>query len=321
LTRADAEAIGKLSGIAAIAPETGGSAQVRYLSNNMSTNVSGVTGDYLQVRALTIGAGLAITDADDRARQRVAVIGANVSRTLFGTQSAIGERIQIQGTAFRVIGVLSAKGDAGFTSPDDLVLVPLATHQGVLFGQDYLTSLSVQVVREDLTDATVTRISELLRLRHGLAVGAEDDFDVRSQTEMLATMGAITGTFTSLLGGVAAVSLLVGGIGIMNIMLVSVQERTREVGVRMAVGARRRDILLQFLVEAIVVSLAGGVVGIGFGYGIARAVASVSGWQTIVPPYAIVLSACVSIAVGLIFGVGPARRASHMNPVEALRQE
>jgi len=321
LTRADAEAIAKLTGVAAIAPESSGSAQVRYLSNNLSTNVSGVTGDYLQVRALTIGAGLAISDADDRARQRVAVIGANVSRTLFGTQSAIGERVQIQGVAFRVIGVLSAKGDAGFTSPDDMVLVPLATHQGVLFGQDYLTSLSVQVVREDQTDATVTRISELLRLRHRLAPGAEDDFDVRSQTEMLATMGAITGTFTSLLGGVAAVSLLVGGIGIMNIMLVSVQERTREVGVRMAVGARRRDILLQFLVEAIVVSLAGGVVGIALGYGIAVAIASVSGWQTIVPPYAIALSACVSIAVGLIFGVGPARRASHMNPVEALRQE
>lgn len=321
LTRADAEAIAKLSGVAAIAPETAGSAQVKYLSNNMSTSVSGVTGDYLQVRALTIGAGLAITDADDKQRQRVAVIGANVARTLFGMQPPIGERIQIQGTAFRVIGVLSEKGDAGFTSPDDLVLVPLATHQGVLFGQDYLSSLSVQVEREDLTDTVVTRISELLRLRHRLAPGAEDDFEVRSQTEMLATMGAITGTFTSLLGGVAAVSLLVGGIGIMNIMLVSVQERTREVGVRMAVGARRRDILLQFLVEAIVVSLAGGAVGILVGYGIATAIASFGGWTTIVPVYSIVLSACVSVAVGLIFGVGPARRASHMNPVEALRQE
>lgn len=321
LTRADADAIEKLSGVAAIAPETSGSAQVKYLSNNMSTSVSGVTGDYLQVRALTIGAGLAITDADDRARQRVAVIGANVARTLFGTQSPIGERLQIQGTAFRVIGVLTEKGDAGFTSPDDLVLVPLSTHQGVLFGQDYLSSLSVQVEREDITDDVVARISELLRLRHRLAPGAEDDFEVRSQTEMLATMGAITGTFTSLLGSVAAVSLLVGGIGIMNIMLVSVQERTREVGVRMAVGARRRDILLQFLVEAVVVSLAGGFVGILLGYGIATGIARFGGWSTIVPPYAIALSACVSIAVGLIFGVGPARRASHMHPVEALRQE
>jgi putative ABC transport system permease protein len=177
------------------------------------------------------------------------------------------------------------------------------------------------VEREDMTDAVVTRISELLRLRHRLAAGAEDDFDVRSQTEMLATMGAITGTFTALLGSVAAVSLLVGGIGIMNIMLVSVQERTREVGVRMAVGARRRDILLQFLVEAIVVSLAGGFVGIALGYGIATAIASLGGWSTIVPLYSVVLSACVSIAIGLIFGVGPARRASTMNPVEALRQE
>ena len=321
LTRADAIAVGKLPGVAAVAPETTGSAQVRYLSNNMATSVSGVTGDYLQVRALSVGAGLAITDDDDRGRQRVTVIGANVARELFGGGTAVGERIQIQGTAFRVIGVLAEKGDAGFTSPDDLVLVPLSTHQGVLFGQDHLTSLSVQVEREDMTDAVVTRISELLRLRHRLAVGAEDDFDVRSQTEMLATMGAITGTFTALLGSVAAVSLLVGGIGIMNIMLVSVQERTREVGVRMAVGARRRDILLQFLVEAVVVSLAGGFVGIGLGYGIATAIAQLGGWPTIVPLYSIVLSACVSIAIGILFGVGPARRASLMNPVEALRQE
>jgi len=321
LTRGDALAVGKLPGVAAVAPETTGSAQVRYLSNNMATSVSGVTGDYLQVRALAVGAGLAITDDDDRGRQRVTVIGANVARELFGGGTAVGERIQIQGTAFRVIGVLAEKGDAGFTSPDDLVLVPLSTHQGVLFGQDYLTSLSVQVEREDMTDTVVTRISELLRLRHRLAAGAEDDFDVRSQTEMLATMGAITGTFTALLGSVAAVSLLVGGIGIMNIMLVSVQERTREVGVRMAVGARRRDILLQFLVEAVVVSLAGGFVGIGLGYGIATAIARLGGWPTIVPLYSIVLSACVSIAIGIVFGVGPARRASLMNPVEALRQE
>ncbi|CAN0576918.1 unnamed protein product, partial [Laminaria digitata] len=203
----------------------------------------------------------------------------------------------------------------------DDVLVPLSTHQGVLFGQDHLSSIGLQVEHEDLTDAVQARIEQLLRLRHRLRPDQDDDFFVRSQTEMLKTMSAITGTLTALLGSVALVSLIVGGIGIMNIMLASVRERTREIGVRMAVGARRRDILLQFLAEAVVVSVGGGLVGLMLGFGGARAVAQLAGWSVVVPSYAAVLALGVSLTVGVVFGVAPARRAAMLDPVEALRTE
>ena len=220
-----------------------------------------------------------------------------------------------------MIGVLAEKGDTGFSSPDEMVLVPITTHQGVLFGQDYVSSIGVAVATEGEMGSVQAAMQQFLRLRHQLRDDEEDDFQIRSQTEMLATLGAITGTFTALLGSVAAVSLLVGGIGIMNIMLVSVRERTREIGVRMAVGARRRDVLLQFLVESVVVSLFGGLIGLALGFGASSLIAKLGGWPSIVPSYAVVMSLCVSIAVGLIFGVGPARRAAGMDPVEALRQE
>lgn len=321
LTREDVEALARLEGVSAASGEATASAQVKYLENNLQSSVVGVTPSYMTIRSLEVASGLGFSEDDDAQRRRVAIIGANVAETLFGTASPLGERIQIRGVAFRVTGVLAAKGEVGMTSPDDLVLVPLATHQGALFGLDYLTNVSVQVTSEDVSDDVQTRIETLLRLRHRLAEDAENDFEVRSQTEMLATMDEITGTFTMLLGSVAAVSLLVGGIGIMNIMLVSVRERTREIGVRMAVGAKRRDILLQFLVEAIVVSVAGGLVGVLVGHGAASLVARVAGWETIVPFYASVLSLGVSVLIGVVFGVGPARHASALDPVEALRHE
>ncbi len=321
LTRADADAIAELPGVAAVAPEVNGSAQIRFLENNQTASVYGVTAAYLEVRTLEVASGLGFDEVDDQQRRRVAILGANVAGDLFGGREPLGQRVQIQGIAFRVIGVLAPKGDAGFLSPDDMVLVPLSTHQGVLFGQDHLSAISIQVADESMAASLQERISQLLRLRHRLRPDQDSDFDVRSQTEMLQTFGAITSTFTVLLGGVAAVSLLVGGIGIMNIMLVSVRERTREIGVRMAVGARRRDILLQFLVEAIVVSLFGGLIGIALGYLAALLIARLGGWDTIVPLYAVALSLTVSVVIGLVFGVGPARRAAHLDPVEALRQE
>jgi len=320
LIREDARALESVPGIAAVAPEAAGSAQIRYLSENLPASVVGVTPTYLAIRNLELSAGLPFGDIDERQRRRIALIGANVADTLFGDRSPLGERIQIRGIAFVVTGVLMPKGDT-FSSPDDRVLVPLATHQGVLFGQSFLSTISVQVADESQTDAVIARIEDLLRLRHRIAPQADSDFEIRSQAEMLQTMGAVTQTLTVLLGSVAAVSLLVGGIGIMNIMLVSVRERTREIGVRMAVGAKRRDVLLQFLVEAVVVSVGGGLVGIALGYGGAMGVASIGGWTTIVPPYALGLSLVVSVGVGVIFGVGPARRASRLDPVEALRDE
>ena len=321
LTRRDAEAIATLPGVSAVAPEVSGSAQVRYLEANQNASVVGVTESYLSVRALEVGTGLGFAEVDDRERRRVAILGANVASELFGREQPLGARIQIMGIAFRVIGVLAPKGSAGYTSPDDMVLVPLSTHQGVLFGQDHLSSISVQLASEGDAEPVQARIEQLMRLRHRLRADQEDDVQVRSQTEMLETFGAITSTFTVLLGGVAAVSLLVGGIGIMNIMLVSVRERTREIGVRMAVGARRRDILLQFLVEAVVVSLFGGLVGLALGYLVAVLIARFGGWETIVPFYAVAMSIGVSVGVGLVFGVGPARRAARLDPVEALRHD
>jgi len=321
LLRSDAVAIARLPGVLAVSPEASGSAQLAFRESNTSSSVLGVTEAYFSIRSLEIGSGLAFSEADEAQRRRVVVLGANRARELFGESSPIGERIQIKGIAFQVLGVLVAQGDSGWSSPDDLAFVPLSTHQGVLFGKDHLGSISVQVESEGVTEDVATRVGELLRLRHRLGEDEDDDFDIRTQAQMLATMGEITKTFTMLLGSVAAVSLLVGGIGIMNIMLVSVRERTKEIGVRMAVGARRRDVLLQFLVEAVVVSIAGGLVGIALGYGAAGLVANLAGWTTIVPLYGVGLALFVSVAIGVLFGVGPARHAAGLDPVEALRHE
>jgi putative ABC transport system permease protein len=321
LTLADAQEIAKLPDVAAVAPETSSSAQVEYLASNMTSSIVGTTADYLGVHAFALAQGAPFTDYDLRGRRRVAIIGSNVAETLFGEGQAVGQRIQIKGLGFTVAGVLAEKGDSGFSSPDDQVLVPITTFQGSLFGTDFLSGISVQVATEDAMDGVQASIEQLLRLRHRLGASADDDFNVRSQAEMLETMGEVTGTFTALLGGVAAVSLLVGGIGIMNIMLVSVRERTREIGVRIAVGAQRRDVMLQFLIEAVIVSLAGGVVGLALGWLGANAISLIGGWETVVPLYAVALALATSLAVGVVFGVGPARRAARLDPVEALRHE
>ena len=321
LTLDDAESLRQIPGVAAVSPEVNGNAQLRYREQNQSAQVLGVMPDYLQVRALELGQGLAITELDVRQRTRVIVLGTTLAQNLFGAESALGQRIQVKGIVFNVIGVLAEKGDSGFTSPDEMALVPITTHQGVLFGQDHVNSIGIAVQTEQEMASVQAAAAQLLRLRHDLRDDEEDDFQIRSQTEMLATLSSITGTFTALLGSVAAVSLLVGGIGNTNLMQGSVRERTREIGVRMAVGARRRDVLLQFLVESVVVSIFGGVLGIALGFGASALIASIGGWPTIVPSYAIAMSLGVSVAVGLLFGVGPARRAAGMDPVEALRQE
>jgi putative ABC transport system permease protein len=320
LTADDAESLADLEGVVAVAPESSASAQLKFRGNNANKQVVGTTPDYLEVRSLEVAQGIGLSEEDVSTRRRVAILGHAVAAELFDGGSPLGERVQIDGTSFTVVGILAEKGP-GWGSPDDQVIVPLSTHQKTLFGRDYVSSISVQVADEGASALAQLQIEELLRLRHAIRVGAEDDFQVRSQTEMLDTMSEVTGTFTALLGSVAAVSLLVGGIGIMNIMLVSVQERTREIGVRIAVGARRRDVLLQFLVEAVIVSLFGGVAGLCFGYLGAMGIARFGGWDTVVPTYAVALALTTSVVIGLVFGVGPARRASRLDPVEALRQE
>ena len=320
LTPEDAEALEALDGIAAVAPEVSGSAQLRYMTNNLNASVTGITPSYLDVCSISVASGVGVSDHDEQQRARVAMIGADVARQLYGGASPLGTRLQINGSPFRVIGVLAEKG-ASVNSPDDGVFVPLSTHRTVLFGQDHLSLITMQLASEDRADQVVAQVEQLLRLRHRLRADQASDFGVMSLTQVLQTMGQVTGTFTTLLGSVAAVSLIVGGIGIMNIMLVSVRERTREIGVRMAVGARRRDILRQFLVEAVVVSLAGGAVGVGLGYGAAALLARFGQWPTVVPSYAVGLALAVSVVIGVAFGVGPARRAARLDPVEALRFE
>ena len=320
LTLEDATALARLDGIAAVAPENNGSAQLKYLSKNDNAAVTGITPEYLEVRSLSVASGVGISEIDVQQRTRVVVIGAGVASELYAGVSPLGTRLSINGKAFRVIGILGEKG-SGFGSPDDSVFIPISTHQAVLFGQDYLSSISLQLRDEKEVADVSARLDQVLRLRHRLRDDQPSDFEVRSQAEMLETMSQITGTFTALLGSVAAVSLIVGGIGIMNIMLVSVRERTREIGVRMAVGARRSDILRQFLFEATAVSFAGGVAGVALGYAAAFLLARVGQWAAVVPPYAVMLALGVSIVIGVAFGVGPARRAAKLDPVEALRFE
>ncbi len=272
LKPSDAQALAALPGVAAAAPEMSASAQLRHQGQNQNASVVGVTPEYFEVRALPLQSGISLSPLDGERRARVAVLGASLAQELYGKSSPLGSRLQINGSAFRVIGVLAAKG-SGMGSPDDSVFVPLSTHQTALFGRDYLSNISLQIESEDEAAQVQAQATQLLRLRHRLRADQPSDFEVRSQAEMLETMGQITGTFTMLLASIAAVSLIVGGIGIMNIMLVSVRERTREIGVRMAVGARRRDVLRQFLFEAVAVSSAGGVIGVGLGYGAAQLLA------------------------------------------------
>ena len=317
----DADAILGISNVVAIAPEVSKNAQAKYLSNNFNTGIVGTTHSYMSVRSFEINEGDFISERDVMARRRVAVLGAEAATELFADAPPVGERIQIKGISFEVIGVLKAKGEAGWSNPDQQIIVPISVAQKNLFGMKYVTNIGVQLDDEKNMEETQKEIEELLRTRHRLREDAESDFNVRSQTEMLQRMSEVTGTFTALLGGVAAVSLLVGGIGIMNIMLVSVRERTKEIGIRKAVGAKDKDILTQFLIEATVVSVIGGMLGIGMGYGIAILISKLANWVTIVPLYSIVLAVGTSAGIGLIFGVWPARIASKLDHVEALRYE
>ncbi len=321
LTAEDAEAIAQLPGAAAVAAEVSGRTQAKYRENNVSVSVTGTVPEYLEVRSFNMAEGQFFSNADVLARRRVAVLGAQTATDLFGNDPAVGERIQLKGLSFTVAGVFEAKGDAGWSNPDEAIVVPLTTAQGVLFGMKFVSSIGIQAESAEGMADLQAAAEQLMNTRHRIGEGDEPDYNIRSQTEMVERMNEVTGTFTALLGGVAAVSLLVGGIGIMNIMLVSVRERTREIGIRKAVGARRHDILMQFLIEAVIVSSAGGFLGIALGYALAAIIASVSGWTTIVPVYAIILAVGTSATIGVVFGVWPAREASRLDPVEALRYE
>jgi putative ABC transport system permease protein len=332
LTLADAEALGDplaAPSVLAVAPSVGTQQEVSAGRESSRMSVTGVTPAYAGVSNETLTEGEFITQEWLQGRSAVAVIGPDTAQRLFDrTVGVIGETIRIAGTPYRVVGVLEAKGGSGFGSQDDRVLIPLTTAQSRLIQRnvrDSVDSIQVQAVNSESVAAATEEISQILRTRHRTEVGI-DDFTLFSQDSILSIAQSITGILTVFLGGIAGISLLVGGIGIMNIMLVSVTERTREIGLRKAVGARKRDILIQFLTESMLLSLLGGLVGIllavGLAYGIG-AIAAASG--TPIDPSitlsAVLLATLFSMSVGLLFGIYPANRAANLQPVEALRYE
>jgi putative ABC transport system permease protein len=308
----------------AVQPEMGRQLQVQYLGTNTNVNVVGTTANFPEVRKYTLAAGRMFTEGEDAGRKRVATLAATTAANLgFATpESAIGQQIRVGGTSFEIIGVFNPKGGAtGFFDPDDQVVIPLGTARFRVLGTDNLRSISVLAPSEEAIPQVMTEVQKILRREHRLAVGRPDDFQIRNQADFLNTLGETTQVFTYLLAGVATVSLLVGGIGIMNIMLVSVTERTREVGVRKALGATRSTILSQFLIEAVVLCVLGGIIGILLGAGMALTLKSALGWSTSVSPESVILAFSFSAIVGIIFGVWPARRAATLDPIVALRYE
>jgi len=327
LTMDDAKALDDQSrapSLTAVQPEMNSRLQVQYQSLNTNTSIVGTTANYLEVRKYELAAGRMFSRAEDEGRQRVAVLGPTVIEALGinSPEAIIGEPVRIRGIQFTVVGVLKSKGQATpFGNPDDQVLVPITTGRFRLFGSDRLRSVSVLAASEDKIPDAMADIQRVLRREHRLTQSKPDDFMIRSQADFLNTLGETTQVFTYLLSGIAAVSLLVGGIGIMNIMLVSVTERTREIGIRKALGATKANILLQFLIEAVVLCLLGGLIGALVGSGGATAMSAFFQWNTIISPLAIVAAFVFSAVVGVLFGVWPARRAASLDPIVALRYE
>jgi putative ABC transport system permease protein len=325
LTMRDAAAIEERApNVIAVQPEMSRTFQVTYLNRNTSTQIVGTTANYLEVRKYRVQTGRMFTRAEDDAKQRVAVLGPAVvnSLGLEAPEALVGENIRIRGIQFTVVGVLESKGQANpFMNPDDQILIPLNTARFRVHGTDRLRSISVLAPTEDKIPDAMADVQKILRREHRLRQGQPDDFQMQSQADFLNTLGETTQVFTFLLSGIAAVSLLVGGIGIMNIMLVSVTERTREIGIRKALGATRRNVLLQFLIEAIVLCCMGGIIGILVGSIGAFVMSRTAGWNTQVSPGAIGLAFAFSAVVGILFGVWPARRAAVLDPIVALRYE
>jgi putative ABC transport system permease protein len=321
LTLGDADAIAKLASIGGVAPEISTSLTVTAGSTSTTTTVVGTTPAYPTVRAYEIWQGSFLTEATLDNDLRVAVLGATTATTLGLGASDLGSQVMVGGLPFRVIGILQPKGGTGFQNPDDQVLVPIGAVQKYFVGGDTVRTIGVSVSDPEAMTAASTAITALLRDRHALAPTAAADFNVFNQTQLLAAASSISATLTLLLGGIASISLVVGGIGIMNIMLVSVRERTREIGIRKAIGARGRDILAQFLVEALTLSLLGGLIGILIGLIVSAGIGQLAGWGFHFNPATIAAAVVFSLAVGVVFGVWPARQAARLDPIDALRYE
>jgi putative ABC transport system permease protein len=312
--------------VATVAPEYSSQAQIVFGSNNTRSSVVGVTGEYTVVRNWAVDQGRFFNALDESTHAKVVVLGSTVADDLFGDTlvNPIGKMVKINRQNYKVVGIMTTKGTGGMDSLDSSVYIPLSTAQLRLggAGNTSLTSINIQAVSADVMDAAQAELTAILRASHGLASTASADFVIQNQTQIVEMVAETSATFSTLLSSIASISLVVGGIGIMNIMLVSVTERTREIGIRKATGARRRDNRAQILVEAIVLSLVGGIVGVLIGYLGAGAVTSMLGGSTaIVTPQSVAMAMGVSVGVGLFFGIYPASRAARLNPIEALRYE
>ena len=308
--------------VLAVAPELSQRAQVKCGSNNTNTSIVGTTPEYQRTSNVELEAGAFFRDIDVDYRRRVCVLGSSVADELFDERAqAVGQTIKIRGLNFHVLGVAKEKGSFGPMNPDDQVVIPVTTAMKRVFGQDYLSRISVEAVDSASTQAAEAEIETILRRQHRLTSEQPSDFTVRNQAEFVETLEQSGQTFTYMILSIAIVSLVVGGIGIMNIMLVSVTERTREIGLRKAVGAKRLHILAQFLIESMTLSLIGGLVGIGVGVAAARAVPSFLGWPAIISPMYTVSAFIVAAFVGVFFGAYPAWKAAKLHPIDALRTE
>ena len=324
LTEADAEAISsQVSGVQGVSQERSTRQQVIAGALNTNTQIMGATPIYSSVHSVQIAEGQFISSDQNASVARVAVLGPTARDDLFGVNATnvIGQRIRINGIDFRVVGVTVAKGGSGFNNQDDIIYVPLTAAQQLLVGDTHLSQISVQAADASKIAAVEADITTLLLARHKISDPAQADFNMLSQSDIAATASTITGTFTIVLASIAGISLLVGGIGIMNMMLTAVTERTREIGLRKAVGARRSDISVQFLAESIALTFLGGVIGVLLGIGVSAALSAFFSITTSVSIPSVLLAAGVSIGIGVVFGYYPALRASGMNPVEALRYQ
>ena len=322
LKLSDAEAIEKsIPLITGVAAQVYRSAQLKYGSKNTNTTVRGTGEKYLKLSNFTIERGRYFNKEEVQSVRKVAVIGSTVVKNLFGDISAIGKEIKVDGNNYLVIGSTEQKGALSWFDPDDQIFIPVTTAQKRLFGIHHIQSIDVQAKKMEDLEVIKKDIDSLLRIRHGIHTDEDSDFHVQNSSQWLNSWGDAAKTFTYLLGGIAAISLLVGGIGIMNIMLVSITERTKEIGIRIAIGAKKSEIMEQFLIESVLISFIGGGLGILLGIIISRTVSKIGGWDTIVSTQSIMLAFGFSVGVGIFFGFYPARKAANLNPIDALRYE